>query len=99
MRIYELLLEGQVPELELIPNTGELKVVMFKGRKLTITTDWYSKEEKFSMRPPDFSVGAWNFSQDGGAQCPCWVTGPNSAVCDLGVYPLRPTVAKPRRPR
>jgi len=84
MRIDELLSEGRVPgwgpELNPIPSSGGDKVVMFKNRRLIITADWLDKKPK---RPPDFSLGAWNFSQDGGAQKPCWVTGPGSAVCDL----------------
>ena len=82
MRIDELLPESRqpikVPELELLPNTGDLKVVLFKGRKLTITGG-----RRVSTRLPDFTIGAWNFSMDGGAQLPCWVTGQNSAVCSI----------------
>ena len=82
MRIDELLPEGwnpaKVPELELIPDTGTAKVVQFKGRKLTITGG-----RRVSTRFPDFSIGAWYFSMDGGAQLPCWVTGQSSAVCGL----------------
>jgi hypothetical protein len=84
MRIDELLPEGwnptkdQVPELELVPNTGNARVVMYKGRRLVITGG-----RSISTRYPDFTVGAWNFSMDGGAQLPCWVTGTGSATCGL----------------
>lgn len=78
MRIDELLSEGRAPELELIPDTGKDKVVQFKGRKLVITGG-----RRVSTRFPDFTIGAWYFSMDGGAQLPCWVTGPGSAVCGL----------------
>jgi hypothetical protein len=78
MRIDELLSEGRVPELELIPDTGNTKVVMFKGRRLVITGG-----RRISTRLADFSIGAWYFSMDGGAQLPCWVTGSGSATCGL----------------
>jgi hypothetical protein len=82
MRIDELLSEGwnpsRAPELELIPDTGTAKVVQFKGRKLVITGG-----RRISTRHPDFTIGAWYFSMDGGAQLPCWVTGPSSAVCSI----------------
>ena len=78
MRIDELLSEGRVPELELMPDTGTAKVVQFKGRKLAITGG-----RRVSTRFPDFTIGAWYFSMDGGAQLPCWVTGPSSAVCAI----------------
>ena len=78
MRIDELLPEGRVPELELIPDTGTAKVVQFKGRKLVITGG-----RRVSTRFPDFTIGAWYFSMDGGAQLPCWVTGNSSAVCAI----------------
>lgn len=82
MRIDELLPEGwnptKVPELEPIPNTGNTLVVMFKGRRLVITGG-----RRISTRFPDFTMGAWNFGMDGGAQLSCWVTGPSSAVCGL----------------
>jgi hypothetical protein len=84
MRIDELLPEGwnptkgQVPELELIPNTGTTRIVQYKDRRLVITGG-----RRISTRLPDFTVGAWNFSMDGGAQLPCWVTGTGSAVCGL----------------
>jgi hypothetical protein len=78
MRIHELLSEARPSELELIPDTGNTPVVMYKGRRLVITTG-----RRISTRMADFSVGAWNFGMDGGAQLPCWVTGPNSAVCGL----------------
>jgi hypothetical protein len=78
MRIDELLGEGRVPELELIPSTGNTRVVQYKGRRLVITGG-----RRISTRMADFSIGAWYFSMDGGAQLPCWVTGPNSAVCGL----------------
>ena len=82
MRIDELLPEGwnpaKVPELELIPDTGKDKVVQYKGRKLVITGG-----RRVGGRYPDFTIGAWYFSMDGGAQLPCWVTGQSSAVCGL----------------
>jgi hypothetical protein len=78
MRIDELLGEGGLPELELAPTTGKDRVVMYKGRRLVITGG-----RRISTRMADFSIGAWNFSMDGGAQLPCWVTGPNSATCGL----------------
>ena len=62
MRIDELLPEGwnptkgQVPELELIPNTGTAKVVQFKGRKLVITGG-----RRISTRLPDFTIGAYAY--------------------------------------
>lgn len=76
MRIDELLAEGKAPELELIPNTGNTKVVMFNGRRLVVTGG-----RRIPTRLADFTIGAWYFGMDGGAQLPCWVTGPTSAVC------------------
>jgi hypothetical protein len=82
MRIDELLPEGwqppKVPELELIPDTGNTKVVQYKGRRLTITGG-----RRVGGRYPDFYVGAGNFSMDSGAKLSCWVTGPTSAVCSI----------------
>ena len=78
MRIHELLSEARPGELELVPDAYPAKVVMYKGRRLVITGG-----RRISTRRADFSIGAWYFSMDGGAQLPCWVTGPNSAVCGL----------------
>ena len=84
MRIDEIISEGwnstkgQVPELELVPNTGNARVVMYKDRRLVITGG-----RSISTRFPDFTVGAENFGVAGGAQLPCWVTGSGSAVCGL----------------
>mgnify|MGYP000453223388 CR=1 FL=1 len=68
MRIDELLPESRqpikVPELELLPNTGDLKVVLFKGRKLTITGG-----RRVGGRLPDFTHPArregWEVSVSG----------------------------------
>ena len=74
MRMDELLPEGwqpdQVPELELVPNTGTDKVVMYKDRRLVITVG------RGPRRWPDFTVSAW-------PRYVCWVTGTGSAVCGL----------------
>jgi hypothetical protein len=84
MRMDELLPEGwnptkdQIPELELVPNTGTARVVMYKGRRLVITGG-----RNVSTRFPDFTVGAENFGMSSGAQLPCWITGTGSAVCGL----------------
>jgi hypothetical protein len=78
MRIEELLRENRIPELKPISGGGDSVVVVYKGRKLTITGG-----RGISTRRADFSIGAWNFSMDGGAQLPCWVTGPGTAVCSI----------------
>jgi hypothetical protein len=82
MRIDELLGEGWQPdprpELELVPNTGKDRVVMYKGRRLVITVG-----RGISTRYPDFTVGAHNFGMASRGQLSCWVTGPDSAVCGL----------------
>jgi len=78
MRIHELLSEARPGELELIPDAYPAKVVQFKGRRLVITGG-----RRVSTRFPDFTIGAWYFSMDGGAQLPCWVTGKSSAVCAI----------------
>jgi len=78
MRIEELLKENRIPELQPISGGGDSLVVVYKGRKLVITGG-----RRISTRMADFSIGAWNFSMDGGAQLPCWVTGPGSAVCSI----------------
>jgi hypothetical protein len=84
MRINELLSEGwnptkdQVPELELVPDTGKDRVVMYKGRRLVITGG-----RRISTRFPDFSVSAEHFGMDMGTKLSCWITGTGSAVCGL----------------
>ena len=74
MRIDELLGEGwqpgQIPKLELVPDTGTDKVVMYKDRRLVITVGRPPK------RFPDFTVSAW-------PRYACWVTGTGSAICGL----------------
>jgi hypothetical protein len=67
---------GQIPKLELVPNTGKDRVVMYKGRRLVITGG-----RGISTRYPDFTVGAHNFGMASRGQLSCWVTGPGSAVC------------------
>ena len=82
MRIDELLPEGwhpaKVPALELIPDTGNTKVVMFNGRRLVITGG-----RRIPTRMADFFVGAHNFGMASRGHLPCWVTGTGSAVCGL----------------
>jgi hypothetical protein len=84
MKAHEFLPEGwnptkdQVPELELVPDTGNARVVMYKGRRLVITG-----YRSISTRLADFSVGAEHFGMASRGHLPCWVTGPNSAVCGL----------------
>jgi len=83
MKAHEFLPEGwnptkdQVPELELVPDTGNARVVMYKGRRLVITVG------RPPRRFPDFSVGAEHFGIASRGHLPCWVTGPTSAVCGL----------------
>ena len=76
MRIDELL--SQVPQLEPIPDTGNTRVVMYKGRRLVITGG-----RRVSTRLPDFSVSARNFGMNSDSQLSCWVTGTDSATCGL----------------
>jgi len=75
MRMDELLPEGwqpgQIPELELVPNTGNDKVVQYRDRRLVITGG-----RRISTRFPDFTVAAW-------PKYSCWITGKTSAVCGL----------------
>ena len=76
--IKQRTLEGRFPELELIPNTGNIKVVMFNGRRLVVTGG-----RSIPTRMADFSVGAHNFGMASRGHLPCWVTGSGSAVCGL----------------
>jgi hypothetical protein len=80
----ELLPEGwnptkdQIPELELVPDTGTARVVMYKGRRLVITGG-----RGISTRYPDFTVGAEYFGMASRGQLSCWVTGTGSATCGV----------------
>jgi len=84
MRINELLSDGwnptkgQIPELELVPNTGKDRVVMYKDRRLVIRGG-----RNISTRFPDFYVGAEHFGMTSRTHLPCWITGTGSAVCGL----------------
>ena len=81
MRIEELLKENRIPELQPVSMSGDLVVVAYQGRKVTVTTE-EGVGKRMGRRTPDFSLGEWNLGRDGGGLLPCWITGANSAVCN-----------------